>query len=133
MDSTFGALGILVLRLGAGGLLLFGHGLPKLLHFGARAGNFPDPLHVGSTASLALVVFAEVFCAPLVMLGLLTRLAVVPILIFLLVALLVQHAHDPWGDQEFVLLYLLPFLVLLCTGPGRFGLDSRLGIRWWRR
>jgi putative oxidoreductase len=77
------------------------------------------------------VVFAEVFCAALVMLGLLTRLAAVPIVIFLGVAFFIQHAHDPWPQRELALLYLLPFLALIGTGAGRFSLDA--GWAPWRR
>ena len=117
-------LGLLLLRLGTGVTLFLAHGWPKITHFGERAARFSDPLHVGSTASLALVVFAEVFCSSLVAVGLLTRWTVVPIIIFMLVALFLQHADDPWNKKELALMYLVSAVTLLFTGPGRFSIDG---------
>lgn len=124
--NTLGSLGLLVLRLGAGGLLLGAHGLSKALRFSERLPAFADPIGLGPQASFVLVVFAEVVCTSLVILGLRTRLATVPILIFLSVAAFVQHLHDPWGKKELPLLYMVPFLALLLAGGGRFSLDALL-------
>jgi putative oxidoreductase len=131
VKGTLESIGLLLLRLGMGALLLIGHGWPKLMHYQQRSGSFADPIGLGPAASFALVVFAEVFCAALVMLGLLTRLAAVPIVIFLGVAFFIHHAHDPWAQRELALLYLLPFLTLVFTGAGRFSLDA--GWAPWRR
>jgi len=118
--------GLLILRLGFGLMMAFGHGLGKLTGFGERATEFSDPLGVGSTMSMALVVFAEFFCSLAVVLGFATRAAVVPLAITMLVAVLVIHGDDPWKKQEFAMLYLVPYLTLLLTGPGRYSLDQVL-------
>jgi putative oxidoreductase len=123
------SIGLLILRAGTAAMLLIGHGWPKLTHFGEYAAKFPDPIHVGPTLSLGLVVFAEVFCSIFVALGLFTRLAVVPIVIFLGVAFFIQHAHDPFMKKELALVFMVPFLTLLFTGAGRFALDSIVGPR----
>jgi putative oxidoreductase len=81
---------------------------------------------MGPAMSLGLVVFAEVACSVLVALGLFPRLSVAPILIFFAVAVLVQHAHDPWSKKEFVLIYSLPFLALLLAGPGSLSVDAAM-------
>lgn len=119
--------GLLVLRLGAGGLLIYGHGWAKITKFAERAPKFADPIGLGSEASFALVVFAEVFCSAAVMLGLGTRLAAVPIVIFTLVAVFVQHAADPFTDKEKALLYGVPMVALILTGGGRYSLDAVIG------
>jgi len=126
-SETLTALALLWLRLAAAALLVFGHGWPKLSRFTELAARFSDPLHIGHAGSLALVVFAEVLCAIFVALGLLTRLAVIPILIFLAVAVFLQHAHDPWSRKELALIYAVPFVAVLIAGPGRFSLDGLLG------
>ena len=108
-------------------MLFYGHGLPKILNFSERAARFSDPIGVGGPISLGLVVFAEVLCAGLVFLGLATRLAIIPILIFLAVALFIQHADDPWAKKENALIFATPFLALLLTGAGRFSLDHWIG------
>lgn len=70
------------------------------MNAGVRASGFSDPIGLGPVPSFWLVVFAEVFCAGLVVVGLLTRLSVLPILGFLTVAGFIQHAHDPWPRRE---------------------------------
>lgn len=124
------SIGLLVLRLGAGGLLLGGHGWGKLMSAGARASGFADPIGLGPVWSFWLVVFAEVFCAGLVMVGLLTRLSTLPILVFLAVAGFIQHAHDPWPKRELAFVFAVPFLALLLAGAGRFSLDAMVKPRW---
>ena len=133
LRDTLRSLGLLTLRLGAGGLLLYGHGLPKVMHFSERAAGFADPIGVGPGAGLALVVFAEVFCSLFVMLGLATRLAAIPPVIFFLIAALIHHAADPWAKKELALVYLVAFLTLILTGGGRYSLDALFGRRRYRR
>lgn len=124
------SLGLLVLRLGAGGLLLGSHGWGKLMNIAAQAPRFADPIGLGPGPSFGLVVFAEVLCSAFVMVGLLTRLSTLPILIFLAVAAFIQHAHDPWPRREFPLIFAVPFLALLLTGAGRFSLDALVRPSW---
>ena len=121
------SVGLLVLRLGAGGLLIYGHGWGKLLHFSERAGRFPDPLHMGPPASLALTVFAEVFCAAAVALGVATRLAALALVGLFGVLVFVHHGADPFKQRELAMIYGVPFLALLLTGPGVYSVDARLG------
>jgi putative oxidoreductase len=125
---------LLILRLAAGGLLLGSHGLGKLSNMGERAAAFANPIGLGPVVSFWLVVFAEVFCTTMVMLGLLTRVFTVPIIIFFMVAFFIQHAHDPWPRRELPLLFGFSFLALLFTGPGRLSIDGVFGLRWpWGR
>jgi putative oxidoreductase len=128
MQGAFGrmlsSVGLLVLRISAGLLLLSLHGWSKLKGFGEMSGGFPDPLGLGHTASLTLVVFAEFFCSILVVLGLFTRLAVIPPIVAMAVAVFVFHADDPWAKKELALLYLAPFVTLLLCGGGKASLDA---------
>ena len=121
-------LGLLFLRLTAGGLMLFAHGMPKLLKFPERYRTFADPLGVGRELSLILAVFGEVVCSLAVMLGLFTRLAAFPVFFTMLVAAFVVHAADPWSKQEFALVYGVIFAALMALGGGRYSLDA-----WLRR
>ena len=117
--------GLLVLRLCFGLLLLFNHGVPKLLRFSQMAAHFPDPLHVGSKISLVLVLIAELVCAVLVVIGLATRLAALYIVIELAIAFtLVHHMKlSGQGSGELAIVYGTAFLVLVLTGAGRYSLD----------
>ena len=125
--------GLLLLRVIPGCMLLAGHGWSKLSNFSEMSASFPDPLGVGSAVSLGLTVFAEFFCSLLVILGLATRLASVPIVIMLLVAATIIHGDDPWQKKEFALIYAVPFLTLIFTGPGRTSVDHWLVGRRQRR
>jgi putative oxidoreductase len=124
------SLGLLVLRVGAGGLMLVGHGLDKVVYFSIKAQAFPDPLGLGSPVlSLGLATFAECLCSVLLVLGLATRLAAVPLLITMLVAGLSVHAADPFVKKELAFLYAVPFAALILTGGGDFSLDAALRSR----
>lgn len=125
--QTAESAGLLVLRLGIGLMMALGHGWGKLITFGERASQFPDPLGVGNSLSMGLAVFAEFFCALAIAFGLLTRAAVLPLMVTMLVAALVIHGGDPWGKKELALMYLIPLLALLFTGPGKYSLDRLLG------
>ncbi len=118
--------GLLFMRMSAGLFILFGHGWGKLMNFGTMSTQFPDPIGLGSTVSLALVVFAEVFCGLAFALGLVTRFSALPLIIFMLVGAAVFHADDPWQKKEFALLYLIPFVTVFLSGPGKYSLDRIL-------
>jgi len=132
-QSLTSSLGLLILRLGASGYLLM-HGWGKLqMMLDGNFEKFPDPLGVGNGVSLVLIFFAEFVCAVLVMAGLATRFAAVPVVIAMAVAAFVVHADDPWtmgqgASKEPALLYLIAFLTLVFTGAGRCSVDG-----WFRR
>ncbi|MEK7256916.1 MAG: DoxX family membrane protein, partial [Bacteroidota bacterium] len=74
--------GLLLLRLGAGLYMGLFHGKNALMELLAGNTDFPDPLGMGSgTVKLLMGVFAEFFCAWLVVLGLFTRLACIPLVV----------------------------------------------------
>lgn len=120
-------LGLLFLRLASGGMMAYSHGWGKLQKMLGGDFSFADPIGMGEEASLVLTVFAEFVCGILVALGLFTRAALVPLIITMLVAVFVIHADDPFSKQEFGLLYLVPYLTLFFTGPGKLSLDKKLG------
>ena len=115
--------GILLVRLYAGGLMIWLHGWSKAQKIGAETIAFPDPLGIGAELSLYLAVFAEVVCAALLVVGLFTRFACLPLLVTMLVAFFIVHADDPLKVREPALLYLLPYLALLFSGAGRYSFD----------
>jgi putative oxidoreductase len=125
-NQIFLSIGLLLLRLTVGGMMIVSHGWGKLIEFGEKSSVFPDPLGVGSMMSLSVTVFAEVFCAIAIILGLATRFVALPLVITMFVAAFIVHVDDPWQKKEFALLYLFPFLTLVFTGAGRFSLDAVL-------
>lgn len=125
-ESTL-SIALFVLRVGAGSLMMVQHGLDKLKKYGVKSGKFADPFGIGPTASYSLVVFAEFFCAAFIILGLFTRLAAIPLVIAMGVALFVAHKGQFFGEGENAGIYLICFLTILLAGPGRASLDRFIG------
>lgn len=119
---------LLLLRIGAS-LLMFTHGFPKLTKILAGDMQFGDPFGMGAATSLVLATFAEVFCSILIMLGLATRLATIPLIITMATAAFIVHANDPFRVQEMPLLYLLIYITLLVTGAGKYAVDQAISKR----
>ena len=116
-------IGLLIFRLGIAGLMLT-HGTPKLIRFfGSEEITFADPLGLGQVFTFSFAVFAEFICAVLVLLGLGTRLAVIPLMLTMAVAAFIVHASDGFRVQELPLLFLFGFLLLFFTGSGKYSLD----------
>jgi putative oxidoreductase len=117
-------LALLLLRLVIGAFML-SHGLGKMSAlFADEAIQFADPFGLGEPASLALAVFAEVFCSFLLILGVGTRLAVIPLMITMLTTVLVIHQGDPFGKKELSLIYLLVYTVIIIAGAGKYSVDQ---------
>ena len=117
---------LLFLRLGAGLLMFFINGLPKISDFEKRFHSFADPFGFGMELTFIFAVLSEGLCTLLVAVGLYTRIAVVPIMITMATAAFVIHADDPWGRKELPILFLFVFSTLLISGPGKYSLDNKL-------
>jgi putative oxidoreductase len=117
--------GLLFLRVSGALLLLWVHGLPKLLHFSAELQNIEDPFHFGAHLTLMLAVVAEVLCPLLIIVGLLVRLACLPILFVLWVAMVIVHPEWSLFEGQFGWLLLIIFTSILIAGPGRLALNVR--------
>jgi putative oxidoreductase len=117
---------LLLLRLGVG-LLMLKHGYDKISNFSTLQEKFMNVMHMGSTVSLILVIFAEFFCAILLILGLFTRFACIPLIIEICIALFMVHHGNFTGKGEVDALYLTGFITLLFAGPGRISIDRIIG------
>ena len=117
---------MLLLRIVAGGLMLK-HGYDKMVHFEETASHMMNFMGIGSKATTALLIFAEFFCSLLVIIGLFTRFACIPLIIAMTVALVKAHNSDFFGEGQMAALYLLCYVVLLLTGPGKVSVDSMIG------
>jgi len=119
-------IGLLYARLAGAALLLWVHGLPKLLHWQHELANIEDPLHLGGGVTLACALFAEVVCPVLVAIGLFTRLASLPVLFLLLVSMVLVHPDWTIADGQFGWLLIIVFGTLALGGGGRFSVDAKL-------
>ncbi len=116
-------LAMLILRV-TSGVLMIPHGYTKLVQFPEKHSTFMNFLGMGSTISLSLVIFAEFFCSMFIVLGLFTRLAAIPLVISMSVALFKVSHGDIFNDGLHAGLFLLCFLVILLCGPGKVSIDG---------
>jgi putative oxidoreductase len=127
--------GLLILRLGMGTLIAI-HGLGKVKGWGEMAKTWKSPDFIpvswmSPPVSLGALVFAELVCGILLVIGLLTRPAAATLAFAMAVAAFYAHATDPWmmgsgAAKEPALLYLIFALALLAAGAGRFSADAAI-------
>lgn len=116
-------LGLLIFRVGIAALMLT-HGIPKLIRaFNGDDIRFADPLGMGEMLTFTFAIFAEFICSVLIILGLGTRLAAIPLILTMIVVIFGVHLPDGFGRQELPILYLIGFILLFFTGGGKYSLD----------
>jgi len=81
-----------------------------------------------SSSHVYLVAFFEVICGALIFLGLLTRIASIPLMVVMLVALEVVFCEEIFGSCmsgfEIPFYFFLLLAALLFRGPGSISLDA---------
>lgn len=110
------------------GILLFTHGIQKWMHFAELSATFPDPLGVGSSVSLGLAIFGEVFCSIAFIFGFFYRLVLIPMIFTMGVAFFVIHGGDPFAAKELAFIYLIVYVLLYIAGPGKYALDRFVAV-----
>jgi putative oxidoreductase len=123
--------GLLILRIIVGLSLFMKHGFEKLTGYSTMVQGFPNPIHIGSHASLAFALFTDGICSLLIVFGFMTRPAAALILINLLTAFIFIHHAEFFGGPstdhvQLVVLYIAAAATLVCTGAGKFSVDGRL-------
>jgi putative oxidoreductase len=115
----------LILRLVFGGMFIF-HGYPKLANYDQMLTMFGDPIGIGTELSLILTIFGEFVCGILIVLGLFTRFAVVPVFITMLVAYFVAHKNDAFTLKMLPFVYLFLCVIVFILGGGKYSADAML-------
>ena len=88
------------------GALFFMHGLDKMTNFNALSESYPSVLGLGSYTTLMITVFCEFACS------------------LFLMAVAFFDIHDGMMPEgELALIYMIVFIVLFMTGPGRYSVD----------
>lgn len=124
MKKNFPNLALLILRVGASGLMLT-HGIPKINMLFASPIQFADPFGIGPTLSLILALIGEVVAPIFIILGFQTRIAAIPVAITMAVAAFMIHANDPFSAKEKAILFLISFVVIFLAGPGKYSIDKK--------
>lgn len=111
------------------GVLFFVHGVDKMMNFSVLSDNYPSVFGLGSYTTLMLSIFTEFCCSLFLLTGLITRIVLIPMIISMAVAFFDIHdALLPEGELS--LIYLIVFIILFVTGPGRYSVDYILDRRF---
>ena len=106
--------------------MIYNHGWGKLMRLlSGEPIKFFDFMGLGPELSLGLATFAEVGCSLLLILGLFTRWAAIPLIITMMVAIS-TNLGEGFGQIEKALLFLMAYVALQLTGPGWYSLDAQV-------
>ncbi|MEM9681183.1 MAG: DoxX family protein [Bacteroidota bacterium] len=102
------------------------HGLKKIMNYSDTVNHMPDPFGMGGEVSAIIAIIVNIVGPVFVILGLGTRLAILPILSVTLMGFFVVHGNDPWPVRDVPLMYSIAYLALFFLGAGTYSLDHRL-------
>jgi len=102
------------------------HGMKKFRGDGGGPENVPNPLHLPQKLNNMVATLSDTVVPVFVILGLATRLAVLPTLGVTAIGYFIVHRNDPIAIRDVPYIYTLCFLLLLLTGPGTISLDHYL-------
>ena len=103
--------------------LMMAHGLKKIGIGVAEPEQIPNPLHFPQEFNDLFAIAANLIFPIFVILGLFTRLSVLPSLAVTLTGYFLLHWNDALLIKDGPFMYSLCYLLLLVLGPGRFSLD----------
>lgn len=127
-DQWFDA-AVLFMRIFVGAMMLT-HGIGKLQNYNAIVNSFPDPFGIGSAVSFTLITLAEVGCSVLIIMGLLTRLATLPLIFGMFVATFLAFPDKTFAEGELSFVYMGIYVMLFISGGGRYALDALFFPYW---
>lgn len=114
---------MLLFRLAISLELIVVHGLKKLGVGGADPEVVPNPLHLPEFFNQGFAITANLVFPLFAIIGLFTRLAVVPIICVTLIGYLMVHAHDSLLVRDVPFMYCVSSLLILVLGPGKYSID----------
>lgn len=112
------------------GAMMLTHGIGKLQNYNAIVNSFPDPLGIGSAVSFAIITFVEVGCSVLIIMGLFTRLATLPLIFGMFVATFIAFPDKSFAAGELSFVYMGIYIMLLISGGGRYAIDAFMFPYW---
>ena len=111
------------------GVLFFTHGLDKMINFNTLSETYPSVLGFGSYMTLMVSIFCEFACSLFLIAGLMERIVLLPMIASMAVAFFDIH-DGMFPEGELSLIYLILFVVLLLTGPGRYSVDYLIDMKF---
>jgi putative oxidoreductase len=136
--ASLGRLKGLALLLGrlAVGLVFLSTGWGKV-HNVAKVTEFFTSLHIPAPGLNAVVVgWSELLCGAALVIGLFTRLATIPLIVSMIVAIITAKRGDIHGFFDLIAFeettYLLVLVMIAILGPGSISIDHLLAKKYGR-
>src|ERR1700722_14387167 len=119
-------IGLLYLRVCSSILVLTIHGLPKVMHYASERNAIEDPFHLGKTLTLGFAIFAELICPLFIVSGIFSRLAALPVIVVIAIALFYVHREWTLQEAQFAWMLLVLFGTIAIAGPGELTVTALL-------
>ena len=133
---TYSNLSRLFLRLFAG-VMFLQMGVRQMLHLEEFAGSAVGAMGLTSDNALVAIIVVEIVCAVFIILGLFTRLSLIPsigVMLYAETVMITATSVHGVAEQMFIfepgypVMFLGIFIYLLLAGPGKISLDYLLAI-----
>lgn len=102
------------------------HGLKKFRVENGQKEQVPNPLHLPNKLNALIATFSDTVVPFLIMLGIGTRLVILPTIGVTAIGYFVVHRKDSLEVRDVPYMYTLSLLVLLALGAGTYSIDHYL-------
>lgn len=126
LGSSFNDIAVLAFRVLLGIELFMVHGLKKFRLENGKKEIIPNPLGLPDKMNALVASFADLVVPFLIILGLGTRLAVLPTIGVTAIGYFVVHRKDSLEVRDVPFMYTLSLLLILALGAGKYSLDYYL-------
>lgn len=126
LGSAFNNSAMLVFRILLALELFRVHGLKKFRIENGQKEHVPNPLHLPEKLNGLVATFSDTVVPFLIMLGIGTRLVVLPTIGVTAIGYFVVHRKDSLEVRDVPYMYTLSLLLILALGAGTYSLDHNL-------
>lgn len=105
------------------------HGLKKFRVRDGQREQVPNPLHLPERLNRSVATLSDTVAPFLIMLGVATRLVVLPVIGVTAIGYFVVHRRDSPEVRDVPYIYTLSMLLLLALGAGAFSIDQILSTK----
>lgn len=126
LGTVFNNAALLVFRILLAVELFRVHGMKKFRVENGQKEHVPNPLHLPEKLNGLVATFSDTVVPFFIILGLGTRLAVLPTIGVTAIGYFVVHKNDSLEVRDVPYMYTLSLLLILALGAGKYSLDYYL-------
>lgn len=126
LGSTLNNTALLIFRILLAIELFRVHGLKKFRIENGQKEQVPNPLHLPEKLNGLVATFSDTIVPFLIILGIGTRLAVLPTIGVTAIGYFVVHRKDSLEVRDVPYMYTLSLFLILALGAGKYSLDTYL-------